>query len=585
VAAKVQAVNLTKVYRRGQELVYALNSASLEVYTGEMVALVGRPGSGKSVLLGILGCLQRPDSGRLSIDEQEVSQLTDNELAWVRISKVGFLPQDPNLKPNDTALANVEAALIGLPLEERERRQKAWAAIRLVGIEQRVAEQKLGLLSRGQRVGIGVARALVNDPPLFLADAPMKGLDSVARQEALDVFQKLNDSGRTIIIATSDSSVSNYCRRVVRIAEGRIVDDGPVSRRRIVTPSGISAPGLGTSIMEELSVCPRCNYGNPKGQPNCQRCNDVLQSSPAERLSPVTATLPRVAETDSQVAEAVPAESLSGAEIDSIVAGQRATTAPTGAESASQAAETRPAVAPSGAEIDSQVAEARPAVAPSGAESGSQVAETRPAAAPTGAEIDSQVAETRPAVAPSGAEIDSQVAEARPASAPGGAEINPQVAQDYIEIDEPGVPPQEIMAELKKIPFFARMGTRSLTKLMPLLEQRRYRKGSRVVIEGDVGDSYYVIRKGDAQVVAKGEGEGEMPIAQLGPLEGFGEMALLTDEPRYATVIALTELDLWRVSKTSFEELLSADPSLVVYFNEILRQRIMELNERRYPSA
>ena len=205
-------------------------------------------------------------------------------------------------------------------------------------------------------------------------------------------------------------------------------------------------------------------------------------------------------------------------------------------------------------------------------------------AAPSGAEIDSQVAEARPAAAPSGAEIGSKVAEARPAADPEAAEISP-VTQDFIELDLTGLPPQELMAELKKIPFFARLGTRSLTRLLPSLRQRRYPKGSIVVREGDLGDSYYVVRMGDAEVVAKGDADVEMPIAQLGPLDGFGEMALLTDEPRYATVIALTELDVWRVSKTSFEELLSADPSLVVYFNEVLRQRIRELNERRYSSG
>ena len=511
---------------------------------------MGRPGSGKSVLLGILGCLQRPDSGRLSIDDQELSQLTDNDLAWVRVNKVGFLAQDPNFKPNDTALKNVEAALRGQPLEEREQHQKAWAAIRLVGIEQRLAEQKLGLLSSGQRVGIGIARALVNDPPLLLADEPTKGLDSVARQEALDVFQKLNDSGKTIVIATSDSSVSRYCRRLVRIAEGRIVEDGLVSKRRVVTPSiGILRPGSGTSIIEELLTCPRCNYGNPKGQPNCQRCNHDLQAFPGEQVSPVAGNLPRVTGTNSQVAVPATAEFLSGVDIDSIIAGQRA------------------------------------AAAPSGAATGPEVATPSPAAPTEEAEVGSPVAEAKPAAPTEEAEVGSPVAEAKPAVPTEGTEISPRVTQDFVEIDLTAFPPQELLAELKKIPFFGKLGTRSLTRLFPYLQQRRYPKGSSIVSEGEAGDSYYVIRSGDAQVLAKGEVGTDMPIAQLGPQEGFGEMALLTDEPRYATVVALTELEVWRVTKTSFTDLLAADPSLVVYFNEVLRQRIRELNEKKYPST
>ena len=459
-AAKVQAVNLTKVYSRGQELVNALNSASLEVYEGEMVALVGRPGSGKSVLLGILGCLQRPDSGRLSIDDQELSQLTDNDLAWVRVSKVGFLAQDPNFKPNDTALKNVEAALRGQPLEEREQHQKAWAAIRLVGIEQRLAEQKLGLLSSGQRVGIGIARALVNDPPLLLADEPTKGLDSVARQEALDVFQKLNDSGKTIVIATSDSSVSRYCRRLVRIAEGSIVEDGLVSKRRVVIPSiGILRPGSGTSIMEELLACPRCIYGNPKGQPNCQRCNHDLQAFPGEQVSPVAGNLPRVAGTNSQVAVPATAEFLSGVDIDSIIAGQRA------------------AAAPSGAATGPEVATPSPAAPTEEAQVGSPVAEAKPAAPTEEAEVGSPVAEAKPAAPTEEAEVGSPVAEAKPAVPTEGTEISPRVTQDFVEIDLTAFPPQELLAELKRIPFFGKLGTRSLTRLFPYLQPAPLSKG------------------------------------------------------------------------------------------------------------
>ena len=449
-------MNLTKISNLGHEPGYALNGASLEVYPGEMVALVGRRGSGKSTFLSILSCRQRPDSGRVLIDDQEVSQLTDWELAQVRLSKVGFFSQDINLQSNETALVNVETALSDQALGDQERRQKAWQAIRLVGIEQRLVEQKLGLLSAGQQVRVGVARALANDPPLLFADEPTKGLDGVSREQVLDLFQKLNDEGRTIVIATPDSSVGNHCRRVVKIADGKIVDDGPVSKRRIITPSRIPGPRPGISVGEEQAVCPRCNYGNPKDETVCQRCNFTFRPPATEEMRPAD-------------------------------------------------------VAP--IHVDGGARSARSAV------------------------------------------------------------------------DGEGVPVQAVMEELKKIPFFARLGSRSLSKLMPSVEQRRYRRGSTIVKEGDAGDSYYVIKSGDVQVVALDQDGREVPIAQLGPREGFGEMALLTDQPRYATVVALTDLVVWRVPKSAFEQILSTDRSLSVYFNDILRQRISDLNERRYPSA
>ena len=366
--AIVVGVNLTTITNRGPEGGHALSGASLEVYPGEMVAILGRRGSGKSILLSILGCLQRPDSGRVLIYDQDVSQLTDSEVAQVCLSKVGFFSQDITLQPNETALANVEVALRDQDLGDHEHRQKAWQAIRLVGIEQRLVEQKLGLLSTAQRVRVGVARALANDPPLLFADEPTKGLDSVSREAVLDLFQKLNDEGRTIVIATPDSSVGNYCRRLVKIVDGRIVDDGPVSKRRIITPSRTSGPRPGISVGEEQAVCPRCNYGNPKDQTVCQRCNFTLRPPSTDEMRP---------------------------------------------------------------------------------------------------------------------------ADVAPIHVDGGERSGRSA------VDGEGVPGQAIMEELKKIPFFARLGSKGLVKLMPSVERRRYRRGSTIVKEGDVGNSFYVIRSGD----------------------------------------------------------------------------------------
>ena len=235
--ATVHASHLTKAYPLGDDRVYALNDVSLELHPGEMVAILGGPNSGKSTLLHVRGCLQRPDSGRLSIEGRDVSGLEDEGLTELRADKVGFVFQAFNLLPSETALINVEVALRNQELSTQDRQRKAMEGLRVVGLENRV-DRTPGQLSAGQRQFVALARALVNNPSVLLADEPTRALDSSSREEIMGLLQKLNDAGMTMVVATTDSGVSNYCRRVVRIAEGRTVDLGPVANRRIIPPPG-----------------------------------------------------------------------------------------------------------------------------------------------------------------------------------------------------------------------------------------------------------------------------------------------------------------------------------------------------------
>ena len=256
----VQGVELTKVHQLGDERVHALDDVTLEVHAGELVAVTGTPGSGKSTLLHILGCLQRPDSGAVRLEGQDVTHLDEEELAQVRISKVGFVFQAFNLLPNETALGNVEVPLRHQGMGAWDRREKAELALQLVGLGTRL-DRKPGQLSAVQRQFLSIARALVQDPAVIFADEPTGVLDSTSREEVMGLLQKLHEQGRTIVVATTESGVASYCQRIIRISEGRTVDEGPVSNRRIIPssrrPGTASGPGG-----REVVVCPRCNYGN-----------------------------------------------------------------------------------------------------------------------------------------------------------------------------------------------------------------------------------------------------------------------------------------------------------------------------------
>ncbi|WP_102510002.1 ABC transporter ATP-binding protein [Sanguibacter massiliensis] len=204
--------------------VHALVGVDLTVDEGDLVAIMGASGSGKSTMMNILGCLDVPTSGTYLLDGIDVATLGERELARVRGRRVGFVFQAFNLVPRMSALANVELPMAYAGVRPSERRRRARAALELVGLGDR-ATHAPNELSGGQQQRVAVARSLVNAPRLVLADEPTGNLDSRSTAEVLDIFGRLNDAGRTIVLITHEDEVAAACRRVVRMRDGRIVAD------------------------------------------------------------------------------------------------------------------------------------------------------------------------------------------------------------------------------------------------------------------------------------------------------------------------------------------------------------------------
>ncbi|PFG37216.1 putative ABC transport system ATP-binding protein [Flavimobilis soli] len=204
--------------------VRAVDGVDLVVEQGDLVAIMGASGSGKSTMMNILGCLDVPTHGTYLLDGIDVSMLTENQLAVVRGRRIGFVFQSFNLVPRMTARANVELPMVYAGVRPAERRRRAQAALELVGLADR-AEHVPNALSGGQQQRVAVARALVNAPRLVLADEPTGNLDSRSTEEVLDIFGRLNDAGATIVLITHEDEVAARCRRVVHMRDGRIVAD------------------------------------------------------------------------------------------------------------------------------------------------------------------------------------------------------------------------------------------------------------------------------------------------------------------------------------------------------------------------
>jgi putative ABC transport system ATP-binding protein len=215
---------VSKTYGHGKLEVTALTAVDLVVERGEFVAIMGPSGSGKSTLMNIVGCLDVPTRGRFSLDGVDVRTLDEAALAQVRLRKIGFVFQSFNLIPRTSALSNVELPLTYAGVKPKERRQRALAALEAVGLADR-ADHGPSELSGGQQQRAAVARALVSDPALLLADEPTGNLDSASTAEVMGLFARLNAEGRTVVIITHDDEVASYASGVVRLRDGRIVSD------------------------------------------------------------------------------------------------------------------------------------------------------------------------------------------------------------------------------------------------------------------------------------------------------------------------------------------------------------------------
>jgi putative ABC transport system ATP-binding protein len=216
----IELENVTKVYRMGKVEVYALRGVTLSIKQGEMLSIIGASGSGKSTLLNVIGCLDRPTSGRYLFEGAEVSQLSDNQLAEMRNKKFGFVFQEYNLLSRATALANVELPLIYGG--SRNKRQPAMEALERVGLEAR-AKHRPTELSGGEQQRVAIARALVNNPALILADEPTGNLDSAATAEIISIFRQLNRDGITVVIVTHEADIAAQTQRIIRLRDGEII--------------------------------------------------------------------------------------------------------------------------------------------------------------------------------------------------------------------------------------------------------------------------------------------------------------------------------------------------------------------------
>jgi len=222
--ALIETVDLWKTYIMGSEEIHALRGVSIQIERGEYVAIMGPSGSGKSTLMNLIGCLDTPSKGSYLLNDKQVSEMNDNELARIRNEEIGFVFQTFNLLPRATALHNVELPLVyaGVPAKTREERAKA--ALERVELTARIGHRP-NELSGGQRQRVAIARALVNNPSILLADEPTGNLDSKTGLEIMGLFERLHKAGNTIIIVTHEADVAAFAYRTIYIRDGQVEND------------------------------------------------------------------------------------------------------------------------------------------------------------------------------------------------------------------------------------------------------------------------------------------------------------------------------------------------------------------------
>ncbi|MEN6453602.1 MAG: ABC transporter ATP-binding protein [Prolixibacteraceae bacterium] len=220
----IRLIDIVKNYKVGTQVVRALRSVSLQINAGEYVAIMGASGSGKSTLMNVLGCLDTPTSGTYILNGQDVSHLIDDELAEIRNSEIGFIFQTFNLLPRNSALENVMLPLVYAGVRKDTRLERAEQMLTDVGLADRV-DHKPNELSGGQRQRVAVARALINNPAILLADEPTGNLDSRTSEEIMQLFSNIHKQGNTLIVVTHEEDIARHAHRIIRLKDGQIESD------------------------------------------------------------------------------------------------------------------------------------------------------------------------------------------------------------------------------------------------------------------------------------------------------------------------------------------------------------------------
>lgn len=228
----IRTKDLWKVYKNGKIEVEALKEVNFEISEGEFVSIMGSSGSGKSTMMNILGCLDSLTKGQYFLDDTDVSKLKSKELAYIRNKKIGFVFQSFNLLPKLSSLHNVELPMVYAGVGKSKRREVAMNALKKVGLEDRV-HHRPNELSGGQRQRVAIARSLVNNPAIILADEPTGNLDSKSTVEIMGIFQKLNIEGATIVMVTHEPDVASYTKRIITFRDGGIINDKVVDNQMI----------------------------------------------------------------------------------------------------------------------------------------------------------------------------------------------------------------------------------------------------------------------------------------------------------------------------------------------------------------
>ena len=224
--------NICKKYNQGELAVMAIKNINLTIEKGEFVSIMGTSGSGKSTMMNILGCLDRPTEGHYFIEDEDVARFNESRLADIRNKKIGFVFQSFNLLPKLSSVENVELPMVYAGIGRKQRRERAIEALTKVGLEKRIYH-KPNELSGGQRQRVAIARSLVNDPSILMADEPTGNLDTKSTYEVMGIFQQLNDEGVTVVMVTHEPDVAQFTKRIVVFKDGDIISDKPVENRTL----------------------------------------------------------------------------------------------------------------------------------------------------------------------------------------------------------------------------------------------------------------------------------------------------------------------------------------------------------------